>query len=192
MAGELDTIGADLEEALERIRVPSYVLDANGRVRWLNRAALAVVGDVRGRLFTSLVAEEDTRRSRELFARKMVGGTPATEAEVVVVAPTGERLDCEICAVQLRRGGHVVGVFGQVVHLEAEEHVHRRHAHLTARQHEVLRLLEHGRSTVQIAAELSLSPETVRNHVRHILRAFGVHSRLEAVAAARTDGLAPA
>ena len=57
-------------------------------------------------------------------------------------------------------------------------------AHLTPRQAEVLRLLA-GRSTKQIAHELHLSPETVKNHVRHLLRALGVNSRLEAVAAAR-------
>jgi DNA-binding NarL/FixJ family response regulator len=45
-----------------------------------------------------------------------------------------------------------------------------------------LALLERGRSTEQIAAELHLSVETVRNHIRAILRALGVHSRLEAVA----------
>jgi DNA-binding NarL/FixJ family response regulator len=49
----------------------------------------------------------------------------------------------------------------------------------------VLRLLERGLSTKQIARELHLSPDTVRNHVRHLLRALGVNSRLEAVAAAR-------
>jgi two-component system NarL family response regulator len=55
---------------------------------------------------------------------------------------------------------------------------------LTPRQAEVLELLERGRSTKQIASELHLSTETVRNHVRHILRAVGAHSRLEAVAIA--------
>ncbi len=46
-------------------------------------------------------------------------------------------------------------------------------------------MLEGGRSTRQIAEELHLSPETVRNHIRHVLRALGVHSRLEAVTLAR-------
>jgi DNA-binding NarL/FixJ family response regulator len=49
----------------------------------------------------------------------------------------------------------------------------------------VLRLLEHGRSTDQIAEELHLSIETVRNHIRRLLRALDVHSRLEAVAVGR-------
>ena len=54
---------------------------------------------------------------------------------------------------------------------------------------EVLRLLEHGRSTEQIAEELHLSVETVRNHIRAMFRALDVHSRLEAVAVARREHL---
>jgi DNA-binding NarL/FixJ family response regulator len=48
----------------------------------------------------------------------------------------------------------------------------------------VLELLERGLSTKQIAEQLHLSTETVRNHIRHLLRAVGAHSRLEAVAIA--------
>jgi DNA-binding NarL/FixJ family response regulator len=50
-------------------------------------------------------------------------------------------------------------------------------------------MLQRGASTDQIAAELHLSTETVRNHIRHLLRALGVHTRLEAVAAARRQHL---
>ena len=64
------------------------------------------------------------------------------------------------------------------------------HPALTPRQAEILRLLEHGRSTRQIAEELHLSLETVRNHIRHLMRALGVHSRLEAVALARHELIA--
>ena len=52
----------------------------------------------------------------------------------------------------------------------------------------MLRLLERGHSTSQISGELHLSPETVRNHIRHLFRALGVHSRIEAVAVARHGG----
>jgi DNA-binding NarL/FixJ family response regulator len=76
-------------------------------------------------------------------------------------------------------------VFGQVPQWSVERERREAHPHLTPRQAEVLHLLEDGRSTSQIAVELHLSQETVRNHVRHLLRALGVNSRLEAVAAAR-------
>jgi DNA-binding NarL/FixJ family response regulator len=94
----------------------------------------------------------------------------------------------EISSVCLYSGDRVIGVFGQLTDLELDQE-HQPHPHLTPRQAQVLRLLEHGRSTDQIARELHLSIETVRNHVRAILRALGVHSRLEAVTLARREHL---
>ena len=182
----LKAMGADVEGALEHVNVPSYVIDRAGVVRWMNRAALTVVGNRVGRQFTSVVAPEETRRARELFARKILGNTEVTDAPVVVVDPAGGRVAVEISSVPLRQGEHVVGVFGQVSSLLEEPQPHPQ-LHLTPRQAEVLKLLERGRSTVQIAEELHLSRETVRNHVRHLLHALGASSRLEAVAVARGD-----
>jgi PAS domain S-box-containing protein len=183
----LTGIGGDVERALEDINIPSYAIDSSGVIRWTNPAARKLVGDVRGRQFTSVVAPEETRRAREAFTRKIVGKDRATDADVVLMDSTGERQSVEICSVPLLEGGRVIGVFGQVVHQEGP--AAPPHPHLTVRQAEVLRLLEHGRSTHQIAEELCLSRETVRNHVRHVLRALGCHSRLEAVALARREHL---
>ena len=83
----------------------------------------------------------------------------------------------------LRNGDRVVGVFGLLEERADDESTAPPPPHLTPRQVEVLRLLEQGRSTKQIAAELHLSTETVRNHVRRLFRALGVNTRLEAVAA---------
>jgi PAS domain S-box-containing protein len=173
----------DLEDVLEHINVPSYLIEANGIIRWVNPAARRIVGDVAGRQFTSVVAPENTRRARELFARKIVGGTSATDAGVAIIDRQGDRVGVEITSVPVFDGEHVVGVFGQVSDVLEEPHAHPD-LPLTPRQAEVLELLERGRSTRQIAEELHLSTETVRNHVRHVLRAVGAHSRLEAVAIA--------
>jgi PAS domain S-box-containing protein len=174
---------AELDAVLEHINVPSYVIDAIGVIRWVNRAARNIVGDVEGRQFTSVVAPEEKRRARELFARKMVGSASVTDAGVTLVGADGDRVEVEVSSVPLRRGERVVGVFGQVSDLVEEPHSHPEFQ-LTPRQAEVLDLLERGRSTSQIAGELHLSPETVRNHIRHLLHAVGAHSRLEAVAIA--------
>jgi len=182
----LKAMGADLEGTLEHVNVPSYVIDRAGVVRWMNRAAREAIGDQVGRQFTSVVAPEDTRRARELFARKILGNTEVTDAPVVVVDDDGGRVAVEISSVPLRQGEHVVGVFGQVSQVIEEPQQHPE-LHLTPRQAEVLQLLERGRSTVQIAEELHVSRETVRNHVRHLLHALGASSRLEAVAVARGD-----
>jgi PAS domain S-box-containing protein len=178
----------EIEAALELVNVPSYILDPTGVVRWLNSAARQRVGNINGREFTSVVAPEDRLRSRELFARKVVGGAPVTDAELVLVDPNGNRVAVELSSVPLRSGDQVVGVFGQITE-EQEASPLPPPANLTPRQSQVLQMLQRGCSTRQIAGELLLSPETVRNHVRSVLRALGVHTRLEAVAVARRDKL---
>jgi two-component system, NarL family, response regulator LiaR len=55
---------------------------------------------------------------------------------------------------------------------------------LTAREWEVIDLLKESKTTDQIADELVLSPETIRSHVKNILRKLKVSSRQEAVAKA--------
>ncbi len=139
---------------------------------------------MRGRHFTSVVAPEDSRRARELFARKVLGTSPATEANAHLVSTGGSRVPVEISAVSLRSGERVVGVFG-LIEGRPDEASPVPPPGLTPRQVDVLRLLEQGFSTKQMAAELHLSPETVRNHIRRLFQALGVHTRLEAVAAAR-------
>ena len=178
---ESEALSGDLREVLHDVTVPSYVIDKAGVIRWLNPAAIELFGDVRGQLYTSVVAPEDTRRAREIFTRKIIGAVSVTEDEAVFLRADQTRVTLELCAVPLRNGDSIVGVFGQVVS-EPEEPPRAPHPDLTPRQAEVLRLLEQGRSTKQIADELHLSTETVRNHVRNVLRALGVHSRIEAVA----------
>jgi PAS domain S-box-containing protein len=188
---ELEAIGGEVEDAIERVRVPAYVIDRHGIIRYLNPAARKLVGDVRGRQLTSVVAPEETRRAREIFARNLMGPRAGSDNKGVVIDADGERVSIEVSAVPLQSGGRVIGVFGQVLDIEEDDRPPPPHPHLTPRQTEVLRLLEQGRSTVQIAGELHLSSETVRNHIRHILRALNVHSRLEAVAVGRQEHLVP-
>jgi PAS domain S-box-containing protein len=177
-------VDGNVEQALDGVGVPSYVVDRAGVVRWINAAAERLVGDVRGRQFTSVVAPEDSGRARELFAQKVLGVVPATDAPGVLVSNDGTRVSVEISAVPLKNGERVVGVFG-LFNERPDDNPTTPHPHLTPRQVEVLRLLEQGRSTKQIAAQLHLSPETVKNHIRGIFKALDVNSRLEAVAAAR-------
>jgi PAS domain S-box-containing protein len=182
----LRAMGADVEGALEHVNVPSYVIDHTGMIRWMNEAARRIVGNRVGHRFTSVVAPDETLRAREIFARNLLGTAPVRDSSVSVVDQDGQRLAVEISAVPLRQGDRVIGVFGQVSEVVEEPEPHPQ-LHLTPRQAEVLRLLERGRSTQQIADELQLSRETVRNHVRHLLRAVGATSRLEAVALARGE-----
>lgn len=60
----------------------------------------------------------------------------------------------------------------------------------TPRQEEVLHLLLDGYTNKEIGRMLSLSDETVKNHVTAILRGFGVTTRTQAVLAANRHGYA--
>jgi PAS domain S-box-containing protein len=184
---KLRAIGADVEGALEAVNVPSYVIDSTGVIRWVNAAARRIVGDARGRQFTSVVAAEDARRARESFAQKIAGTAEVTDSEVVLLGRDGHRVAAEVSSVPLHRGDRVIGVFGQLSHVHEAPADAPAHPALTPRQTEILQCLARGYSTRQMAAELHLSTETVRNHVRNILRTLGVHSRLEAVALARRE-----
>src|ERR671924_254706 len=174
--------------------MPAYLVDRHGRIRWLNAAFLSLLGDARGRLLSSLAAPEHVQRSREQLARKLVGGRSRTDFELDVIDRNGDRTPISVSSVPVHHEGDVVGVFGVATPCarpgdaaDAEET--ERGPSLTPRQREVLRLLADGASTEEIAAALGLAEETVRNHIRQLLRRLGVHSRLAAVAHAPPHGL---
>jgi DNA-binding CsgD family transcriptional regulator len=56
--------------------------------------------------------------------------------------------------------------------------------HLTPRESEVLQLAAAGRSIDELAAELCVSPNTVKTHLAHCYSKLGAHNRAEAVALA--------
>jgi DNA-binding NarL/FixJ family response regulator len=60
---------------------------------------------------------------------------------------------------------------------------------LSARELDVLRLIVAGRDNAGIAAELFISPNTVKNHVANIFAKLGVDSRLQASVHALRRGL---
>ncbi|EOZ4755553.1 helix-turn-helix transcriptional regulator, partial [Pseudomonas aeruginosa] len=64
-------------------------------------------------------------------------------------------------------------------------------ADLTAREREVFDLICQGLADKEIAKELGLAPNTVRNHVATIYAKLDVHSRGEAIVWARERGFAP-
>jgi DNA-binding NarL/FixJ family response regulator len=60
---------------------------------------------------------------------------------------------------------------------------------LSRREREVLLAMMDGKRGSQIATDLTISADTVRTHIRNIFAKLDVHSRLEAVRAARAAGL---
>jgi DNA-binding NarL/FixJ family response regulator len=60
---------------------------------------------------------------------------------------------------------------------------------LSDRQRQILRLIAQGRRNGDIAESLFVSVETVRTHVKEILRRLGAHDRAHAVARGYEAGL---
>lgn len=62
---------------------------------------------------------------------------------------------------------------------------------LTSREREILGLLRAGNTNRQIAAQLFISPETVKWHMRKVFSKIGVKDRLEATLYARENNIFP-
>jgi PAS domain S-box-containing protein len=176
-----------LQSTLQRVNVPCFISDANGQILWLNDAANAAFGDRAGHLYTDIVVPEHTGRVAAEIDR-MRNGATHSDYEIDAILRDGRHRRVEISAVPIEGNAVFHGVFGVVLRPGAQPSAAAA-SPLTPRQQEVLELLASGRSTRDIAASLHLSRETVRNHVRDLLRALGAHSRIEALAEARRRGL---
>jgi DNA-binding CsgD family transcriptional regulator len=60
---------------------------------------------------------------------------------------------------------------------------------ITRRELEVLALIAHGYSTGEIARALWITDDTVKTHVRRLMRRLGARTRAHAVAIAFREGL---
>ena len=184
----------DLTRALEEVTVPASVIDRDGRVRWMNRGAIDLVGDLVGQSFARSIAPEDLHIARTNFAKKLIGESASTEYSLTLIARDGRRVHSRVSSVPLWQDGEIVGTFG-LAYPDAQRNDGAAPKpgvsgpELTARQYEVLALLADGLGTAEIAGRLGVAEETARNHIRGLLRELDVHSRLEAVVRAYRLGL---
>jgi DNA-binding NarL/FixJ family response regulator len=79
--------------------------------------------------------------------------------------------------------GKLLTEFATLARRDAEEEPakHAPARKLTDREMEVLRLVARGMNNRDIAKELFISENTVKNHVRNVLEKLQIHSRMEAV-----------
>jgi two-component system nitrate/nitrite response regulator NarL len=129
---------------------------------------------------------------------------PEVEADVIAVAEAGAAgyvaregsMDDLVVAVEsVARGECLLSpeiaakLFRRVATLAREPRIEPLGERLTARELDVLRLIEEGLSNKEIATALSIELPTVKNHVHSILKKLEVRRRTEAAARARRLGL---
>jgi two-component system response regulator DesR len=186
------TAASEIIAALDEVPSRIALLDDHGNVRWQNRASLDVWGSVSGHFTASVPPTEVAEAQAALDAVLRDGSSVDTFAHRLV-AGNGDYVGVlgRLNAVELHDGTKVVVVVNLADLPAAGTFADRGagRATVTRRQLDVLRLLDQGRSTAEIARELTLSPTTVRNHIANILAALGAHSRLQAVATARASGV---
>jgi DNA-binding CsgD family transcriptional regulator len=185
----LDALSVDVRRALEAVSVPAYIVDSQRRLRWQNAASIELIGDLRGRLDAGLVAPADLARAREAFRQKQEGASH-TKVEVSIERPNGRRARIAVNSVPLKNSdGAMIGSFGLIQVLGEIDPASASAPRLSPRERETLTLLAAGCSTEQMAQQMGIAKETVRNHVRGVLSSLDARSRLEAVAKARRVGL---
>ena len=124
-------------------------------------------------------------------------------ADVPVVVVTGSaRHDAMNEARAKGAKGYLVKTTAADAMMQALQEVLEGHSHfpedlapalvngnMTPRQREVLDLLCKGKVNKEIASILGMSDHTVRTHLKTVFRTMGVHTRTEAVLAARRFGI---
>lgn len=135
--------------------------------------------------------------SRVSHATRIVAlGMPEVEAEIIACAemglagyvPRGGSLDDAFEAVhavargELRCSPRIAGfLFRHIATICHDRGNHDPVAGLTAREAQILRLLQDGLSNKMISRNLGIELPTVKNHVHSLLAKLGVHRRAEAV-----------
>jgi PAS domain S-box-containing protein len=186
--------GVDLS-FVDSLMVPASLHDVDGRFIHMNAAAERASGLSRehllGRHYTEPVSPEARQSVAEQFRRAVECGEP-TDFETVFMDGSGELRGVRAQHLPLRSGDEIVGVLilAFAAPRPASDYAGvDPNPRLTPRQREILDLIAGGLSTSEMAARLTISRETVRNHLRSVFKELGVHNRLEAIVTARRLGL---
>jgi len=161
---------------VDSLVVPASLHDVDGRFVHMNAAAERASG----------------LSKAKLLGRRAVECGEPTDFETVFVDASGQVRGVRAQHLPLRSGDAIVGVLILAFAARrppSESAGLEPHPRLTPRQREILDLIAAGLSTSEMATKLTISTETVRNHLRSVFKELDVHTRLEAIVTARRLGL---
>jgi PAS domain S-box-containing protein len=208
-----------LRQLLERTMDPAFALTARAEIWAWNPAAEVITGfrsaealhqsfpvltDARGPLGRRLDAEYCERVIRD-------GGASSFDLELKTAGGASIWLNVSVLVFESLRSGPALVVHiahditasrrrralyerlretaREITQLADEEHHLVPVAFLTPQEQRLLSLFSQGRTPAQVARELDISSQTLRNHLYHVNQKLGTHNRLEAVIHAVRRGL---
>jgi DNA-binding CsgD family transcriptional regulator len=193
----------DALELVERTANPAFATDGRRRIVAWNRPAERVLGYrgswVLGRRCYGVVRGSDVFGNRFCdrtcpllnMARRREAAHPF---ELLVPRPNGEPASVAVVASFFSGPARSAICIAHLLHpldhpIETAYSPPDSATRLTPRQAEILNLLAQGRTTQEIAELLAIRVSTARNHIQTLLQKLHAHSKLEAVAVSRRQGL---
>ena len=195
-------------EVVTTIHDPAFAVDSRGSILAWNPAASDALGyptsEAHGRLCWEMLAGLDGFGNRYCGTscplREMVlRGEPVHRTHIRFRAADGDRIDFGVFTLSAPGPPHTEPEIVHVLDVDGEpvaagppddgNQASRDEVGLTGRQMQVLRRLQRGLSTAEIAKSLDISVATTRHHIQAVLRKLDVHSRLAAVLRAGHLGL---
>ena len=188
------SIGSVDVSFVDSLVMPATVHDLNGRFVHVNTAAERASGRSNawwhGRQLTDQLPPAERKIVAAQFRRAVESGEPS-DFETEFFDADGSLRGVRVQHLPLASQGTIVGVLILAFDVSppAPKPLVMQRESLTPRQTEILGLIASGASTSEIAKQLTVSTETVRNHVRGLMHKLQAHTRPEAIAAARRLGL---
>jgi PAS domain S-box-containing protein len=178
---------------VDHLAVPASLHEVDGRFLHMNAAAEFACGktnaEMVGAPLTALLPPETHKHVMARF-RHVVEHREPNDFETVFIDGGGSLRGARVLQLPLTNSVGTIGVLilaFDVVRLPSVPN--GRELRLTPRQREILDLVAAGLSVAEIASELTISRETVRNHLYGSFRELGAHNRVEAIAIAQREGL---
>jgi DNA-binding NarL/FixJ family response regulator len=139
----------------------------------LTRVLVLTISDQDGDVIDAIMAGASGYLLKDASIQELMRGIEATAAGESLISP------------------HIASKVLQQLRATGKEPDMERtiRAELSAREIEVLKLIANGKDNAQIAAELHISPKTVKNHISNILMKLQIQNRIQAAVYAVRSGI---
>ena len=174
---------------------PMCLIDEERRIVDVNDSTLSMIqrrrAQVIGRPAVDFIASMDRAKSEKRWQAILQTESGEFHGTGTVVLGDGSELELDFAAHMVRISGRRLAIYVMLWTREGRGFSETETPStdpLTQREREIVTAVAMGHQTPQIAAELNISPETVRKHVRNLMVKTGAHTRAHLVAKVMGEG----